>query len=138
MIERYVQLNAGRTGLFMLDDSPWNKDINDETLRKRFAEIVTEEEGPLELDAAAKILLRDEHWDGRLQAALLKASPDDFVTLFKEYQGDSLRPLLDHLYRAAHRRGKETEPIAVAVSGALDQISTESKLNEIRIRRLRR
>jgi hypothetical protein len=73
-----------------------------------------------------------------LQAALLKASPNDFVNLFKEYQGDGLRPLLDHLYRAARKRGEETEPIAVAVSAALDQISAESKLNEIRIGRLRR
>jgi hypothetical protein len=138
LIDRYVQLNAGRTGLFRIDDSPWSKDINDETLRKRFAEIVTEDEGPLELDAAATILLEEGPWDGRLQAALLMASPNDFVNLFKEYQGDGLRPLLDHLYRAAHKRGQETEPIAVAVSAALDQISAESKLNEIRIGRLRR
>ncbi|MFM0149647.1 MULTISPECIES: hypothetical protein [Paraburkholderia] len=106
-IEKYVELNAGRADLFRIDDSPWNKDIDDETLRERFAEMVTKEEGPLDLEVAATLLLEEGRWDDRLQAALLKASPNDFVALFKEHQGDTLRSLIDHLYRAAHRRGPD-------------------------------
>lgn len=138
MIEKYVELNAGRTGLFKIDDSPWNEGIDDETLKRRFAEVVTEEDGPPELATAAAVLLEGKHWDDRMQATLLNASAEDFVALFKENQGETMRKLIDSLYRAAHFRGAETAPIAATVTDALGKIAAESKLNEMRAKRLRR
>jgi hypothetical protein len=107
-------------------------------LKRRFAELVTEEEGSLELAAVANVLLEGKHWDDRMQAALLNASVDDFVELFRDNQGEMLRKLIDSLYRAAHFRGAETAPIAAVVTDALNKIATESKLNEMRAKRWRR
>ncbi|WP_354681949.1 P-loop NTPase fold protein [Cupriavidus necator] len=137
VIEKYVELNAGRTGLFRIDDSRWSKDIDDNTLKQRFAKVITEEEGPLDLATAATLLIEGKRWDDRMQATLLNASADDFVALFRENQGDVMRTLIDFLYRAAHFRGAETAPIAATVTAALDKIAKESKLNEIRAKRWR-
>ena len=138
LIEKYVQLNAGRTGVFKIDDSPWSNDIDDEALKQRFARVMTEEEGPLDLATAAAILVREQGWDERMEAVLLNASPDDYVALIKDNQGEAMRPLIDMLYRSANFRGHETAPIGAAVSAALDKIATESKLNELRAKRWRR
>ncbi|MCA7941719.1 P-loop NTPase fold protein [Burkholderia cepacia] len=138
VIEKYVELNASRTGLFKIDDSPWSKDIDDEGLRQRFAKVMAEEEGPLDLATVAALLLEDGRWDDRMQETLLNASPDDFVALLKENQGEAMRKLIDFLYRVANFRGAETAPIAVTVSTALDKIANESRLNEIRAKRWRR
>lgn len=137
VIEKYVELNAGRTGLFKIDDSPWRGDIDDVTLRQRFAKVITEEEGPLDLATAAALLLDQTHWNMRMQATLLNASEDEFVALLKDYQGEAIHTLIKFLYRAAQYRGAETAPISAKVSAALDKIAKESKLNEIRVRRLR-
>ncbi|MGF6479469.1 P-loop NTPase fold protein [Paraburkholderia sp. JPY419] len=138
VIDKYVELNAGRPGLFRIDDSPWSRDVDDETLKRRFAEELTVEEGALDLASAAMLLIEEKGWNDRMEESLLKASPDDLSALFREHQGDTLRVLIDHLYRAAHMRGAETQPIAGTVTAALDQISKESKLNEIRVRRWRK
>ncbi|CAB3775048.1 hypothetical protein [Paraburkholderia humisilvae] len=138
LIEKYVELNAGRPGLFRIDESPWCRDVDDETLKRRFAEVLTEEEGALDLASTAMLLIEEKGWSDRMEASLLKASTDDFVALFREHQGDTLRVLIDHLYRAAHMRGAETQSTAGTVTAALDQISKESKLNEIRARRWRK
>lgn len=73
-----------------------------------------------------------------MEAVLLNASPDDYVALIKDNQGEAMRPLIDMLYRSANFRGHETAPIGAAVSAALDKIATESKLNELRAKRWRR
>ncbi|WP_155625710.1 P-loop NTPase fold protein [Burkholderia vietnamiensis] len=138
VIEKYVELNKGRIGLFRLDDSPWSKDIDDEGVRQRFAKEMAELDGPLDLATAVALLIDDGRWDNRMQEALLKASPDDFVTLLRENQGEALRKVIDFLYRSASFRGTETAPIAVALNHALDKIANESKLNQIRAKRLRR
>jgi len=137
VIDKYVELNEGRSGLFKIDDSPWSKDIDDETLKQRFARVMTEEEGSLDLATATALLLEDSRWDDRMQATLLNASADDFVALFKENQGDAMPTLIEFLYRAARNRGAETAPIAATVTAALDKIAKESKLNEIRAKRWR-
>jgi hypothetical protein len=137
LIEKYIELNAGRSDVFRINDSPWNKDIDDETLKKRFAETLTEEEGPLDLATAAAFLLEDRRWDDRMEAALLGASTDDYIALLKNNQGEGLPTLIDYLYRAAHRR-VDNQPIADAVTAALDAIAQQSQLNEIRVRRWRR
>ncbi|MCP2089331.1 UNVERIFIED_ORG: hypothetical protein J2Y81_005418 [Paraburkholderia sediminicola] len=138
VIERYIELNAGRSGLFRIADSPWSRNIDDETLKRRFAEVLTDEEDALDLSSAADLLIEDKGWSDRMEESMMKASTDDFVALLRERQGDTLRVLIDHLYRAAHMRGAETQPIESAVTAALDQISKESKLNEIRVRRWRK
>lgn len=138
VIEKYVELNAGRTGFFRIDDSPWSKDMDDEALRHRFAQVIEAEEGPLDLGTAAALLLEGGNWDGRMQEAFLEASPDDFVDLLMNNQGEHMRKLIDLLYRAAHFRGEETAPIAAKLNNALDAISNKSKLNEIRVKRLRK
>jgi hypothetical protein len=137
-IEKYVELNAGRPGLFRIDESPWSRDVDDETLKKRFAEVLAEEEDALDLASTATLLIEEKGWSDRIEESLLKASVDDFIALFRKHQGDTLRVLIDHLYRAAHMRGAETQSIAVTLTAALDHISKESKLNEIRVRRWRR
>jgi hypothetical protein len=137
-IEKYVELNAGRPGLFKIDDSPWNEGIDDETLKHRFAEVLTQEEGLLDLATAAVVLLEGKHWDDRMQTTLLNASRDDFVALFKDNQGETLPKLIDSLYRASHFSGAETAPISATLTDALDKIASESKLNELRARRWRR
>jgi hypothetical protein len=138
VIDKYVELNAGRTGLFKIDDSPWCKDIDDETLKQRFAKVMTEEEGPLDLATAASLLVKEQRWDERMEAVLLNASPDDYVALIKDNQGEAMRLLIDMLYRSATFRGQETAPIAITVTAALDKIAKESKLNELRAKRWRR
>lgn len=138
VIEKYVALNAQRPGVFKIDDSPFRRDIDDGTLIRRFAEVVTEEEGPLDLAAAASILIEGNRWDERMLSALLNSSTDDYVKLLKDNQGDALRTLIDALYKAAAMRGQETTPIAATLSAALDEIAKESPLNQIRVRRWRR
>ncbi|MFM0224141.1 P-loop NTPase fold protein [Paraburkholderia dipogonis] len=138
MIEKYIDLNAHRSEVFKIDESPWSRDVDDETLKKRFAEVVTEEEGPLDLATAAIQLTEEKGWNDRMESSFLNASPDDFVALFKDRQGDTLRGLIDHLYRAAHMRGNDTEAIAGTVTAALDKIAKESKLNDIRVKRWRK
>ncbi|MFM0303195.1 hypothetical protein PQQ99_24050 [Paraburkholderia sediminicola] len=138
VIDKYVELNAGRTGLFKIDDSPFSKDIDDETLRQRFATVVTKEEGPLDLATAAEILVKEQRWDERMQAALLNASAEDYVALIKDNQGDGMQPLIDMFYRSASFRGQETSPIAATMTAALEKIAKESKLNELRAKRWRK
>lgn len=138
VIEKYIELNAGRTGLFRIDDSPWSKDMDDEALRHRFAQVVEAEEGPLDLGTAATLLLEGGNWESRMQEAFLKASPDDFVDLLLKNQGEHMRKLIDLLYRAAHFRGAETAPIEATLNSALEQIANKSKLNEIRVKRWRK
>jgi hypothetical protein len=138
VIEKYVELNADRAGVFKIDDSPWSEGIDDETLKRRFAQVLTEEEGPLDLPTAAALLLEDKRWDDRIQTTLLNASTDDFIALFKENQGEALRTLIDFLYRAAHRRGEERAPIEATVTAALEKIAKESTLNEVRMKRWRK
>ena len=133
-----MELNAARPGVFRIDESPWSRDIDDETLKRRFAEALAVEEGALDLASAALLLIAEKRWSDRMEESLLKAWLDDLVVLFREHQGDTLRLLIEHLYRAANMQGAETQPIAGTVSAALDQISKESKLNEIRIRRWRK
>ncbi|MGC5809205.1 hypothetical protein [Ralstonia pseudosolanacearum] len=138
MIETYIARNAGHPATFKIDDSPWCKDVDDETLLRRFSEVLVDEEGPLDLADAASLLVEGNQWSDRMLAALLKASPDDYVKLLTDNQGDALRVLIDALYRVAGLRGEESAPIAATLRAALDQIAKASALNEIRVRRWRR
>ncbi|MGN6652085.1 hypothetical protein, partial [Trinickia sp.] len=124
-------------GLFKIDDSPWSRDIDDATIKQRFAQVVEEEEGSLDLATAVTLLVTEQRWDERMETALLNASPDDYVTLIKANQGEGMRPLIDMLYRSASFRGQQTAPIASAVNAALDKIAKESRLNAIRSKRWR-
>ncbi|QGZ55082.1 P-loop NTPase fold protein [Paraburkholderia acidiphila] len=137
VIDKYVELNAGHTGLFRIDASHISRDVDDEKLRQRFAEVIADAEGPLDLATAARLLVEDRNWDDRTVATLANASADDFVALFKESQGEGLHTLIKCLYSAAHYRGPATLPIAVRVTAALDEIAKTSTLNEIRVKRLR-
>lgn len=138
VIETYIARNVGHLSLFRIDDSPWCKDIDDKTLLHRFSEVLVKEEGPLHLADAASLLLEGTQWSDRMLSALLNASPDDYVKLLTDNQGDALRVLIDALYRAAGVRGQESAPIAATLRAALDQIAKASALNEIRVRRWRR
>ncbi|MCK4155235.1 KAP family NTPase [Ralstonia pseudosolanacearum] len=138
VIETYIARNAGHPATFKIDDSPWCKDVDDETLLRRFSEVLVDEEGPLDLADAASLLVEGNQWSDRMLAALLKASPDDYVKLLTDNQGDALRVLIDALYRVAGLRGEESAPIAATLRAALDQIAKASALNEIRVRRWRR
>jgi hypothetical protein len=124
--------------VFRIDDTPWGKDIDDERLRKRFAEALTEEEGPMDLSDAAALVLEGNGWSDRMEAALTNASPDDYAALIRSNQGDAMRTLIDALYRAASVRGEKTSPIATSVTAVLDGIAQESQLNAVRVRRWRR
>ncbi|MDR8397481.1 MULTISPECIES: P-loop NTPase fold protein [Paraburkholderia] len=137
VVDRYVALNSGRPGLFKIDDSAFGKDIDDEYLKRRFAEVLTEEEGPLDLAAAMELMIEENSWNNRIETALLKATEDDFIALLKDSQGAAMRTLIDRTYRAAEYRGAITAPIAVTMTAALDKIASESDLNGIRISRWR-
>ncbi|MFP3588497.1 hypothetical protein SCB29_33410 [Paraburkholderia sp. SIMBA_055] len=138
IIETYIAANTGRGGVFRIDETPWGADIDDERLRKRFAEVIAEEEGPMDLADAAAMLLEAKRWDDRMQAAMTGASPEDYAALILDNQGDLMRTLIDALYLAATRRGDETARIAELVTAALDNIAAVSPLNAIRVRRWRR
>jgi hypothetical protein len=138
VIESYIAANSARSGVFRIDDTPWGKDIDDERLRKRFAEALTEEEGPMDLSDAAALVLEGNGWSDRMEAALTNASPDDYAALIRSNQGDAMRTLIDALYRAASVRGEKTSPIATSVTAVLDGIAQESQLNAVRVRRWRR
>jgi hypothetical protein len=135
MIESYIQVNAGNTELFRIDDSPWRRDVDDETLLRRFAEVLSKAEGQISLEVAVHHLLEQKSWDDRTLAALLAASSNDYEAMFKTHQGEEFWQLLDRLQTFAHSRGMEAKPIVENVIAALKTLASQSDLNRLRSKR---
>lgn len=135
LIEFYVQSRSDEEDLFNLSEMPFGASIEDEAVRERFnSNYVRVRKLPTFQDAIEKVIARE--WSSKDIEALGIASAVDYYNYFKANHSRSLQRLVKSCLEMERVGNTESyKAISARTREALERISKESRVNEMRVSR---
>jgi hypothetical protein len=128
LIEFYIEANKANPKIFDLDVYPFRHDISDKQIISRFSETKAQNTPPHSLSDAITKICENHSWNPTDEEVLNKATLDDYYNFFKKTESEQLASNVKACLRFGGSIGAKTNQ-------ALEKIASESKLNEIRVRR---
>lgn len=137
VIEEFISKRKGDIELFNPDNFDFNRELKDEELVNRFKTIYFKEKPSATIKDVLERISGQNGWNNEDIEILSNSTEEEFYTYFKGLDGPNLTPHVSTCLKfGGFSNGSEKmESIASKAKAALIKIASESKLNEIRMRK---
>lgn len=133
IISAYIDQRKDEREIFELGNAPFSDQVYDDDLRKALSDHLAKIPVRLSLHDAAYYLVGRKESRTEVYAALRAATPDDFYELLKSINNSNLHSLISALLDL--RGDQHLREAGENVAKAVNRLSNDSKLNELRLRR---
>jgi predicted CopG family antitoxin len=137
VIDEFISKRRGDVELFNPDNFDFNRKLEDEEIIDRFREIYSQEKPRTTIKEVLERISGQNGWNNEDIETLSNSTEDEFYTYFKELNGPNLTSHVSTCLKfGGFSNGSEKmESIALKAKAALGKIASESKLNEMRMRK---
>ena len=137
VIEEFISKRKGDIELFNPENFDFNRELKDEEVVNRFKAIYFKEKPSATIKDVLERISGQNGWNNEDIEILSNSTEEEFYTYFKGLDGPNLTPHVSTCLKfGGFSNGSEKmESIASKAKAALIKIASESKLNEIRMRK---
>ncbi|HHY3011539.1 TPA: hypothetical protein ACV5KB_003342 [Enterobacter ludwigii] len=137
IIDEFISKRKGDVELFNPDNFDFNRKLEDEEIVDKFRVIYSQDKPRTTIKIVLERISGQNGWNEEDIETLSNATEDEFYTYFKELNGPNLTSHVSTCLKfGGFSNGSEKmESIALKAKAALRKIASESKINEMRMRK---
>lgn len=137
VIDEFISKRRSEVELFNPDNFDFNRRLEDEEIIDRFREVYSQEKPRKTIKEVLERISGQNGWNDDDIETLSNSTEDEFYTYFKELNGSNLTSHVSTCLKfGGFSNGSEKmNSIASKAKAALSKIASESKLNEMRMRK---
>ncbi|HDU8495668.1 TPA: hypothetical protein RG419_002311 [Morganella morganii] len=137
VIDEFISKRRGNIELFNPDNFDYNRKLEDREIIKRFKVIYNQEKPRRTIKDVLERISGQNGWNDEDIEILSDSTEDEFYIYFKELNGPNLTSYVSTCLKfGGFSNGTDKmESIALKAKAALHKIASESKLNEMRMRK---
>lgn len=137
VIDEFVSKRRAEVELFNPDNFDFNRRLEDEEIIEKFREVYSKEKPRTTIKEVLERISGQNSWNDDDIETLFNSTEDEFYTYFKELNSSNLTSHVSTCLKfGGFSNGSEKmNSIALKAKAALSKIASESKLNEMRMRK---